>query len=43
MTLDLQYFGSGIGLVMVGWACGLVVSYAFNLMRVLPNIPRIGK
>jgi hypothetical protein len=43
MILDIEAFGSGIGLVMIGWASGLVVSYAFNLMRVLPNIPKIGK
>lgn len=43
MTLDLQYFGSGIGLVMVGWACGLVVSYVFNLIRTIPNFARTGK
>lgn len=42
MTLDLQAFGSGIGLVMTGWICGLVVSYVFSLIGILPNISKKG-
>lgn len=31
MELNIQAFGSGIGLVMVGWIAGLIVSYLFSI------------
>lgn len=40
MTLDLQYFGSGIGLIMAGWVCGLVVSYVFSMISIIPNFAK---
>ncbi len=33
MELNLEAFGYGLGLVMVGWVCGLVVSYVFSIIR----------
>lgn len=33
MTLNLAAYGYGIGLVMVGWLAGLVVSYVFSIIR----------
>ncbi len=37
--LNLVAYGWGLGLVMVGWIAGLVVSYAFTLAG---GISRIG-
>ena len=37
-TLDVTYFGTGIGLVLVGWAAGLVVSYVFSLINIVSNL-----
>ena len=39
MTLNLTAFGSGLGLVLVGWIAGLVVSYTFSIIR---NVGRLG-
>lgn len=39
MTLNLTAYGMGLGLVLVGWIAGLVVSYAFSTSR---NIGRLG-
>lgn len=33
MVLDVSMFGIGIGLVMVGWVAGLVVSMVFSIVR----------
>ena len=33
MELDLAAYGAGLGLVMIGWISGLVVSYAFSLAK----------
>lgn len=33
MVLDLNMFGVGIGLVMVGWVSGLVVSMVFSIVK----------
>ena len=33
MTLNLAAYGMGLGLVMVGWMAGIVVSYAFAMAR----------
>lgn len=33
MTLNLTAFGYGLGLVLVGWIAGLVVSYVFSIIR----------
>lgn len=33
MTLNLAAYGMGLGLVMVGWVAGIVVSYAFAMAR----------
>jgi len=32
MTLDITWFGYGAGLVMVGWVCGMVVSFVFSAL-----------
>ena len=33
MTIDMIYFGSGIGVVMIGWIAGIVVSVVFSVIR----------
>lgn len=33
MQLDIQYFGSGVGLVMVGWLVGQVWSIIISAFR----------
>jgi hypothetical protein len=33
MTLNLTAYGMGLGLVLIGWIAGLVVSYVFSLIR----------
>ena len=33
MTLNVAAYGMGVGLVMIGWIAGIVVSYAFSLAR----------
>ena len=33
MTLNLSAYGMGLGLVLVGWIAGLVVSYVFSIIR----------
>lgn len=38
MTLNLTAFGSGLGLVLIGWMAGLVVSYFFSIVRNVGNI-----
>ena len=32
-VLNINQFGSGVGLVLVGWMAGLVVSYVFSMVR----------
>jgi hypothetical protein len=39
MTLNLTAFGYGLGLVLVGWIAGLVVSYVFSINH---GIGRLG-
>lgn len=39
MTLNLTAYGIGLGLVLAGWVAGLVVSYAFSVVR---NIRYLG-
>lgn len=43
MTIDLQLYGTGVGLVMVGWISGLVVSYLFSINVGISRIPGSGK
>lgn len=38
MNFDITLYGMGVGLVMVGWVCGLVVSMVFSLIRRLGTI-----
>jgi len=38
MTLNLTAFGSGLGLVLIGWIAGLVVSYVFSIVRNVGNL-----
>ena len=38
MEINLTAYGIGIGLVMTGWIAGLIVSYAFNITRMLGRI-----
>lgn len=33
MILDISQFGAGLGLVLVGWVCGLVASIVFSIIR----------
>lgn len=33
MTLNLTSYGMGLGLVLIGWIAGLVVSYVFSIIR----------
>ena len=33
MTLNIEAYGMGLGLVMVGWMAGIIVSYAFAMAR----------
>jgi len=33
MTLNLSAYGMGLGLVLIGWIAGLVVSYVFSIIR----------
>ncbi len=33
MTLNLTAYGMGLGLVLIGWIAGLVVSYVFSIIR----------
>lgn len=33
MTLDVQWFGYGAGLVMAGWVCGMIVSTVLSIFR----------
>lgn len=39
MTLNLTAYGMGLGLVLIGWMAGLVVSYVFSISR---NVGRLG-
>jgi hypothetical protein len=38
MTLNLIAYGMGLGLVLIGWIAGLVVSYVFSLIRGVGNL-----
>ncbi len=38
-TLDLTAFGWGLGLVILPWMIGLVVSYMFTIIQGLGSIP----
>ncbi len=33
MELNLTAYGMGLGLVLIGWIAGLVVSYVFSIIR----------
>ena len=33
MYLDITAFGYGVGLVMVGWVCGMCVSLLMSVLR----------
>ena len=37
MTLNLTAYSMGLGLVLIGWIAGLVVSYVFSLIRGIGN------
>ena len=39
VSLNVTAFGVGLGLVMVGWIAGLVVSYVFTIIR---GVGRLG-
>ena len=38
MTLNLTAYGMGLGLVLIGWIAGLVVSYVFSIIRRLGSL-----
>ena len=38
MTLNLTAYGIGLGLVMIGWIAGIVVSYAFSIVRSIGHL-----
>ncbi len=33
MTLNFTAYGIGLGLVLVGWVAGLMISYVFSIIR----------
>ncbi len=37
MTINMTAYGIGIGLVIVGWMAGMVVSYVFSILRRMGN------
>ena len=39
MDLNLTLYGAGIGLVMIGWMAGLVVSFLFSLNKNIGTLP----
>lgn len=39
MELNLELFGTGVGLVMTGWIAGLVVGYIFSINIGIGRIP----
>jgi hypothetical protein len=39
MTLNLTAYGMGLGLVLICWIAGLVVSYVFSIIRGIGNLP----
>lgn len=39
MTINFELFGAGVGLVMLAWICGLVVSYLFNINSAIGRSP----
>jgi hypothetical protein len=38
MTFDTTFFGYGMGLVLAGWAVGMVVSLVFNTYKKVGQI-----
>ena len=38
MTINLTAYGMGLGLVLIGWIAGLVVSYVFSIVRRIGNL-----
>ena len=38
MTINLAAYGTGLGLVLVGWIASLVVSYVFSIIRGIGNL-----
>ncbi len=39
MEINIELYGAGVGLVMVGWIAGLVVSYLFSIIVSIGRIP----
>ena len=39
ISLNMTAYGVGLGLVLVGWIAGLVVSYVFSIIR---SVGRLG-
>ena len=37
-TLDVTYFGYGIGLVMIGYVVGMVVSIVYSIISRIGNV-----
>jgi hypothetical protein len=33
MVLDISSFGAGLGVVMAGWVCGVIVAVVFSVIR----------
>lgn len=42
MTLNLELFGAGCGLVMLAWCAGLAVSYLFSINSSISRTPLDG-
>jgi hypothetical protein len=38
MIFDVASFGMGLGLVMVGWVCGMIVCVVLSLVRRLGTL-----
>lgn len=40
MSFNIAQYGAGLGLVMVGWVCGMCVSYVLNTNAILSTLGR---
>jgi hypothetical protein len=38
MTLNLTAYGMGLGLVIVGWVAGMIIGYAFSVVRSIGHL-----
>ena len=38
MTINVEYFGYGVGLVLVGWFIGICVRLVFNVFQKIGSL-----